>query len=173
MGKNNHARVDKKKVKLHAHVEKSKARSQEILSDLSFEDYRLVALRDMLGMDVWPKGKPTDIAINEVIQFLQSSVFEKIVNLRGKVGLSEWPENESVATAIDEVAKLLHSYVRDKKFEAERKEDLHESGVVDQRVAELREMLGWSACPEDGGSVVAIDEVIESLQRTGMLKFQK
>jgi len=171
MGKNNHAHVDKKKVKLHTHVEKSKARSQEILSDLSPADDRLVYLREMLGLDVWPKGRPTETAINEVIQFLQSSVFEQIVNLRGKVGLSEWPENESVATAIDEVTRLLHSYIRDKKFQAEGKEMLHESGVVDYRVAELREMLGLSSCPENGGSITAIDEVIKSLQTSGVVEF--
>ena len=169
MGKNNHAHTDKKKVKLHTHVGKSKARSQEVLTDLSPADYRLVDLREMLGLDVWPKGRSMETAINEVIEYLQSSVFEKIVNLRGKVGLSRWPENDSVATAIDEVTRLLHSYLRDKKFEAEEKEMLHESGVVDQRVAELREMLGLSSCPEDGGSVVAIDEVIKFLQTSGVI----
>ena len=171
MGKNNHARTDKKKVKLHAHVEKSKAQSRDVLTDLSLADYRLVALRDMLGLDVWPKGKPTETAINEVIQFLQSSVFEQIVNLRGKVGLDYWPVNGSVAAAISEVTRLLHSYIRDKKFEAEGKEYLHESAIVDDRVVELREMLGLVGCREDGSSLTAIDEVLEFLQTSGVIEF--
>jgi len=52
---------------LHTRLKKPKTRSQEMLEELSLADDRLMDLRNLLGLEYWPKDGSAVTAINEVI----------------------------------------------------------------------------------------------------------
>ena len=65
--------MDEKKANLRARVERSKAQSEENLNNMFDCEERLMDLREMIGLSPWPENGTMMTAIEEVIEFLQTT----------------------------------------------------------------------------------------------------